>query len=259
MRSTLSTYLPSLKDYNFKFFKEDLLAGITVAIVALPLALAFGVTSGAGAAAGLFTAIIAGILAAAFGGSNFQISGPTGAMTVVLLPIIARYGVEALAFVGLLAGLFLIVFAFAGIGRYVNYIPWPVIAGFTNGIAVIIFLQQLPGFLGVAKGEGEGILIVSWHTLENFLLKPDFKPILLSLLTIAVMLVWMRFKRLKAIPASMAALTIVSLISLLPGLNDVPRIGTIPNSLPSPVLPVIARQHLTEWVRAGLAIAVLAA
>ena len=147
--TTLLGYLPSRKDYNFKFFKEGLLAGLTVAVVALPLALAFGVTSGAGAAAGLYTAIVAGVVAAALGGSSFQVSGPTGAMTVVLLPIIVRYGVQETLLVGLLAGLILLVFAFARIGRYVSYIPWPVITGFTNGIATIIFLQQLPGLLGV--------------------------------------------------------------------------------------------------------------
>lgn len=144
-------------------------------------------TSGAGAAAGLYTAIVAGVIAAAFGGSNFQVSGPTGAMTVVLLPIIARYGVQALLLVGLLAGLILLVFAFARIGRYVNYIPWPVIAGFTNGIAVIIFLQQLPGLFGVSKGEGESILAVSWRTLEHYLTTPSLGPIALGLATIAVM------------------------------------------------------------------------
>lgn len=259
MLTALLDYLPSRKDYDLKFFKEDLLAGLTVAIVALPLALAFGVTSGAGAAAGLYTAIVAGVLAATFGGSNFQVSGPTGAMTVVLLPIISRHGVQALALVGLLAGLILLVFAFARIGRYVNYIPWPVIAGFTNGIAVIIFLQQLPGLLGVPKGEGEGILVVSWHTVAGYLAAPGWAPLALGLLTIAAMLLWSGQKRLRAVPASMAALVIVTLTSLLPPFAAVPRIGAIPQGLPSPQLPLVPWGDLSELMRAALAIAVLAA
>jgi sulfate permease, SulP family len=102
-----------------------------------------------------------------FGGSNFQISGPTGAMTVVLLPLVARYGVGALAPVGILAGVFLVVLGVARVGRFVRFIPYPVITGFTIGIAVIIFLQQLPGFLGVPNAEGEQILVVTWRVLRQ--------------------------------------------------------------------------------------------
>ncbi|HLR46573.1 MAG TPA: SulP family inorganic anion transporter, partial [Deinococcales bacterium] len=146
---TLLSFLPRSSDYAFRHWQKDLMAGLTVAVVALPLALAFGVTSGAGAVAGLITAVIAGTLAGIFGGSNFQVSGPTGAMTVVLLPIVANYGVQALPILGFLAGLILIILGFIGVGRYVNYIPWPVISGFTNGIGIIIALQQLPNLLGV--------------------------------------------------------------------------------------------------------------
>lgn len=259
MLATLRKYIPSRRDYNLRFFREDLLAGLTVAVVALPLALAFGVTSGAGAAAGLMTAIVAGVIAAAFGGSNFQVSGPTGAMTVVLLPIIARYGVEAVLLVSMLAGLVLLVFAVARLGRYVNFIPWPVVAGFTNGIAAIIFLQQLPGFLGVAKGEGESILTVSWRTVESYLGSPGVAPPVLGLLTVVGMTLWARSKRLRVVPASMAALVIVTLASLLPVFADVPRIGAIPVSFTSPSLPAIPWSDLTDVMRAALAIAVLAA
>ena len=111
--------------------KRDVIAGITVGFVALPLALAFGVASGMGAAAGLVTAIVAGIVAAVFGGSNLQVSGPTGAMTVVLLPIVAQFGAQGVLVVGLMAGVFLIVLAFVGAGRYMQYIPLPVVEGFT--------------------------------------------------------------------------------------------------------------------------------
>ena len=124
--------------------KQDLVAGLTVAIVALPLALAFGVASGLGAQAGLATAVIAGIVAAVLGGSNFQVSGPTGAMTVVLVPVVHTYGVSGVLMVGFMAGLILIAMAVARLGRYVRFLPVSVIEGFTAGIAVVIALQQIP-------------------------------------------------------------------------------------------------------------------
>ena len=123
---------------------DRLLAGLTVGVVALPLALAFGISTGLGAQAGLITAIVAGVVAAVFGGSNVQVSGPTGAMTVVLVPVVARYGADAVYVVGVMAGVLIVVAAFARVGRLLAYIPWPVIEGFTVGIAAIIFLQQVP-------------------------------------------------------------------------------------------------------------------
>ncbi len=124
-------------------------------MVALPLALAFGITSGLGATAGLMTAIVAGFVAGVFGGSNVQVSGPTGAMTVVLVPLVAEYGADAVFVVGLMAGVLVLGASFARLGRLLAYIPWPVIEGFTVGIAVIIFLQQVPNALGVPKPDGE--------------------------------------------------------------------------------------------------------
>ena len=176
------------KGYNSHKFQQDLLAGITVGVVALPLALAFGVTSGAGAAAGLFTAIIAGFVAGVFGGSRFQVSGPTGAMTVVLLPIIAQYGVEKIAVVGIMAALILLALGLLRVGRFVQLIPWSVVTGFTNGIAVIIFLQQIPAFLGVATPKGtNGILPTTFETVRVYLEQPSFWTIALSLLTTLIM------------------------------------------------------------------------
>jgi len=256
----LRRFLPRPSDYDARSWRADLLAGVTVAVVALPLALGFGVTSGAGAAAGLATAIVAGTLAAVFGGSNFQVSGPTGAMTVVLLPIVATYGVEALPLLGLLAGGFLILFAFARIGRYVRYVPWPVVSGFTNGIAVIIALQQLPGLLGLRGGVGHGgILPASWAALGDFVAAPTWAAPALGLLAVAIMLAWSSHPRLKVVPGGIVALLAVTLVSLLPGFEAVPRIGAIPAALPWPSLPIAPDLDVTVLVRAALAIAVLAA
>ena len=134
------------KDFDFRkeVLGKDLIAGISVAVVALPLALGFGVTSGMSAASGLTTAIIAGFLAALFGGSRYQVSGPTGAMTVILIPIIHQYGPTAIPYLGLIAGLIVIAMAFLRIGNIINRVPWSVIEGFTVGIAFVIALQQLP-------------------------------------------------------------------------------------------------------------------
>ena len=142
-------------------WKGDVIAGLTVGVVALPLALAFGITTGLGADAGLITAIVAGLVAAVFGGSNVQVSGPTGAMTVVLVPIVARYGAHAVFVVSMIAGVFLVVAAIARLGRYIAFIPWPVVEGFTVGIAVIIFLQQVPPALGVGKPKGDNTAAVA--------------------------------------------------------------------------------------------------
>src|SRR5690606_19733889 len=141
--------LPSKADLSRVSWGRDLLAGLTVAIVALPLALAFGEASGLTPQAGITTAVIAGIIAAVFGGSNVQISGPTGAMTVVLIPVVYQFGAAGLLQVGVMAGLILVALAVSRLGRYVRYLPTSLVEGFTAGIAVVIALQQVPNMLGV--------------------------------------------------------------------------------------------------------------
>lgn len=257
---TLRGFLPRRDDYDLRSWRQDLLAGLTVAVVALPLALAFGVTSGAGAVAGLITAVVAGTLAAIFGGSNFQVSGPTGAMTVVLLPIVATYGVQALPILGLVAGVILLILAFSGVGSYINYIPWPVISGFTNGIGIIIGLQQLPNFLGVPAevAQHESILVASWNVIQAFLADPVWHAPVLTILTVIVMVVWSGQPKLRAIPAGMVALVVITLVSLLPLFDPVPRIGMIPQTLPEIAWPAL-NIDLTTLFRSAFAVAVLAA
>src|ERR1700712_1309521 len=143
--------------------RRNVIAGMTVAVVALPLAVACGAAWGLGARSGLITAIVAGALAAVFGGSNLQVSGPTGAMTVVLIPILHRFGVNGVLMVGLLGGGLLVLGAFAGIGRAARYLPTPVIEGFTVGIAVVIVLQQVPAMLGTV-GVGDRAWLSAFHS-----------------------------------------------------------------------------------------------
>ncbi|TSA80348.1 SulP family inorganic anion transporter [Deinococcus detaillensis] len=251
----LPVWKTEFKGYTRARFLQDLLAGVTVGIVALPLALAFGVTSGAGAAAGLITAIIAGLVASAFGGSRFQITGPTGAMTVVLLPVIAQYGLSQVFVIGLLAGCLLILASLLRLGRAVHLIPWPVITGFTNGIAVIIALQQLPAALGLQSPRGEGILLTSLAVLRTFLGAPQLAPLALTAATAAIMLAWPRVTT--RVPGGIIALLTVTGISLALHL-DVPRIGVIPAGLPLPHFPTINFTSIPALFSAALAVAVLA-
>lgn len=235
--------------------RRNVVAGITVGIVALPLALAFGITSGLGAAAGLITAIVAGILAAVFGGSNLQVSGPTGAMTVVLVPIVAQYGTNGVLVVGLMAGLLLMAMAFAGLGRYVKYVPLPVIEGFTLGIAVIIALQQVPSALGV-PAEGEQVLVGAGRALGEWLADPQWAPPALALAVAALIMAAIRVK--PSVPVALIAVVAATVASIAAHL-DVATIGQLPSSLPLPSLPTMTWSDLRILAAPAVAVAALAA
>jgi len=236
--------------------RTDLVAGLTVAVVALPLALGFGVASGLGAAAGLATAIVAGVLAAVFGGSNLQVSGPTGAMTVVLVPIVARFGTGGVLTVGLLAGLILIGLALGRAGRFVRYVPAPVVEGFTVGIAAVIFLQQIPAALGVPAIHGEKVTAGAWHAVVGFLHAPDWTAVALALTVVAVMLAGARWRR--TWPFSLIAVGVVTVVSQIAHLN-VARIGALPATLPAPSLGFLQISAIPTLATAALAVAALAA
>jgi len=235
--------------------KRDIIAGVTVAFVALPLALAFGVASGMGAGAGLITAIVAGIFAAIFGGSNLQVSGPTGAMTVVLLPIVAQFGAQGVLVVGFLAGLFLIGLALAGAGGYMQYIPLPVVEGFTLGIAVIIGLQQVPAILGV-PGEGEKVVSIAWSAELAWLAHPQAFSIAIALGVAASMLLAVRLR--PRLPMSLIAVALATVVVVITGI-DVATIGQIPTGLPSPSAPVVPWSNFSALLMPAIAIAALAA
>lgn len=235
--------------------RRDLVAGVTVGVVALPLALAFGITSGMGATAGLVTAIVAGTLAAVFGGSNVQVSGPTGAMTVVLVPIVASHGADGVLVVGLMAGLLLVLMAYAGLGRYVRHIPLPVIEGFTLGIAVIIGLQQVPAALGV-DAEGEQVLLTAARAVGSWVQDPRWAPLLL---TVAVATLILTLGRLR--PSLPGALLAVVAATTAAYVADVPvgAIGRLPTGLPHPSVPDLAWTDLRMLAVPAFAVAALAA
>lgn len=235
---------------------RDLLAGLTVAIVALPLALAFGVASGLGAEAGLTTAVIAGALAAIFGGSNLQVSGPTGAMTVVLIPVVHRFGPAGVLQVGVMAGVILLALSLSGVGRYVRYLPSSLVEGFTAGIAVVIALQQFPNILGVEPGKQERVLELAIDAVARYLQAPDPVPVLIALGVAAVILLGARWK--PSLPLSFVAVAVATAIGwfFAPGLGVV---GQLPRGIPAPTAGFLDPDALTALIPSAIAVAALAA
>ena len=250
--------LPHRDDYVGlrRSWRRDFLAGITVGVVALPLALAFGISSGVGAAAGLITAVVAGLVAAVFGGSPVQVSGPTGAMAVVLAPIVAQHGLGAIAAVTVLAGALVLTAGVTGLGRAVTFIPWPVIEGFTLGIAAIIFLQQVPAAFGTAAPAGHRTLAAAW-TVVTHAEWATARPTLAIVAIVALLMVGLpRLHR--AIPESLAAVAVAT--AAVVGLSlPVATIGRLPSHLPAPSIPATDPGALRALLGAALAIAALAA
>ncbi|MEU9450334.1 SulP family inorganic anion transporter [Streptomyces sp. NPDC048277] len=237
--------------------RRDLLAGLTVAIVALPLALGFGVSSGLGAAAGLATAVVAGALAAVFGGSDLQVSGPTGAMTVVLVPIVGRYGPTGVLTVGLMAGVMLVGLAVLRAGKYMRYVPAPVVEGFTLGIACVIGLQQLPNALGVPKPEGDRVLVVAWRAAGEFVRNPNWTAAGLAAAVAAVMLLGARWR--PAVPFSIVVVIAATAVAQLARLDAAKPIGDLPAGLPVPSLSFLDLGSLGTLLAPAVAVAALAA
>ena len=259
MRASLASLLPSRSDYASlrKTWRDDIIAGITVGIVALPLALAFGVSSGAGAEAGLITAIVAGFVAAIFGGSNVQVSGPTGAVVVILLPIVVTQGAGALIIVSILAGIIVLLTGVLRLGRMVGYIPWPVIEGFTVGIGVIIFLQQIPAAVGVsAEGRSTNALIAAVQSIMD----ASWPGALLSIsAVIGVVALIVIFTLIHPrIPSSFLAIVVISLIAVFASL-PLTTIGVLPHALPAPSIPTITLDSLIHLTGPAFAVAALAA
>jgi sulfate permease, SulP family len=236
--------------------RRDLIAGVTVAIVALPLALAFGVASGMGAQAGLVTAVVAGALAALFGGSNLQVSGPTGAMTVVLLPIVDRFGGPGVLMVGAMAGVLLIALAVARLGRYMRYLPTPVVEGFTAGIAVVIALQQVPAALGVTDARGDKVWAVAGNALLRFIQQPNPAPAVMTAVVAAVILAGARWR--PAVPVSLFAVVAATVVAAL-GPLELTTIGVLPAGFPHPSLSFFDWRAVPSLLTAALAVAALAA
>ncbi|MEP0806777.1 MAG: SulP family inorganic anion transporter [Chloroflexota bacterium] len=227
-RSLARLYKDEFAGYSLAKFQQDLLAGLTVAAVALPLALAFGVASGATAAAGLVTAIVAGFVMGFLSGAPYQISGPTGAMSAVLIVLANRYGLEGVWIAGLFSGLLLLLIGLMRLGRFIAFIPSAVISGFTSGIALIIFIGQIDNFLGVKTEAAETAaqkLLGYFH--GGF--TPNLQAVIVGLLVIGTMVLWPP-KWNARFPASLLGIILATLLSST--LNwSVATIGDIPRTL----------------------------
>ena len=254
--------LPSAAAYRDlrRTWKGDLLAGVTVGIVALPLALGFGVSSGVSAEAGLITAIVAGMLAAVFGGSNVQVSGPTGAMVVVLLPIVASHGPGTVATVSIIAGIMVLLAGVLRLGRIVSYIPWPVIEGFTLGIATIIFLQQVPLLTSphqTAAGEhSANAVVAAVQSLTEA--NGSYLPWSVGAAAIVAACMALSPRIHPLLPGSLVGIIIVTLASVLLS-TPLGVIGALPHSLPMPMLPEMSPSLLGQLIGPAATVAALAA
>ena len=228
----IKNYLTSLKQefsgYNTAKLMKDIMAGLTVCAVALPLALAFGVSSGATAAAGLVTAIIAGVVIAVLGGASFQISGPTGAMSAVLVGIVASYGLQGVFFACFAAGALLLLAGIFKLGRLISFIPMPVIMGFTSGIAIIIAMGQIDNFFGTASEGSSNLAKIASYARLGF--HPNLQAVLIGLLVVVVMIVWPK-KWGARVPGSLVGIILATVVSALFRMDSIATVGDIPRTL----------------------------
>jgi sulfate permease, SulP family len=250
-----------LRNYSIAKFFADLVAGITVGIVALPLAMAFGIASGVKPEAGIFTAVIGGFLISAFGGSRVQIGGPTGAFVVIVYGIIAKYGLEDLLVCTMMAGVMLILLGFSKLGSMIKFIPYPVTTGFTNGIAVLIFSTQIKDFLGLQVEKAPADFVDKMWVLLSHLQTIQWPTALLSGLSIGVILLWPK-RWARRVPGSIVAValgTIAAFVLKLPVETIGTRFGGIPQGFPPFHLPQLSFSHLRELISPAITIALLAA
>src|SRR5271167_3622968 len=260
MKDWLPRSVQCLRNYNGRTFVADLIAGITVGLVALPLAMAFAIASGVPPQAGLYTAIIAGFLISALGGSTTQIGGPTGAFVVVVYGIVARYGLDGLFMCTLMAGVLLVILGITGLGTAVKYIPRPVVVGFTNGIAVIIASTQIKDFFGLKVEKVPGEFLARMEILaRNFRTLSPLETGL-GVVALAIILIFMRF--VKRVPGYIVALfagTALVVLLKLPVETIGTRFGGIPSGFPGIKIPKFRFDLLRPLISPAITVAMLGA
>ena len=251
-----------LKTYDKKTFMSDLMAGIIVGIVALPLAIAFGIASGVTPEKGIITAIVAGLVVSLFGGSKVQIGGPTGAFIIIIYGIIQKYGFEGLTIATLMAGLFLVLFGLLRLGTIIKYIPYPIVVGFTSGIAVTIFTTQIKDLFGLTLPSNPSDFIEKWGVyLQNFNTIDPWCA-LIGVASVVVIAVTPRFS--KKIPGSLIAIILMTIVALLlknfAGVLSIETIGdrfSISNELPAAQVPDMNWETIKSLVSPAITIAIL--
>ena len=250
----------AFRSYTPQIFVHDLLAGITVGLVALPLAMAFGIASGVTPQAGLYTAVVAGFLISALGGSRTQVGGPTGAFVVIVAGIVARFGMSGLAMVTLMAGILLLGMGLTGLGATVRFIPRMVVIGFTNGIAILIASTQIKDFFGLKTGAVPSEFLPRITLLAEHFKSMNPAALGLGLGTLAMLLVLPRF--FKRIPASIVALLVctgISVVFHLPVETIGSKFGGIPQGLPPFAIPNFHAEHILPLIPSAFTVALLAA
>ncbi len=253
--------LDTLRGYNLNAFFSDLGAGVIVGIVALPLAMAFAIASGVKPEAGIFTAIVAGFIISAFGGSKVQIGGPTGAFVVIISGVVAKYGMQALLICTMMAGVMLVIMSVMKMGFVIKFIPRPVTIGFTNGIAVIIFSTQIKDFFGLEIENMPSDFFGKMEAIFGALNTIDWRTTLVAAISICTILFW-PVKWRKRVPGSVVALVVGTLFASITGL-EIATIGStfggIPDSLPAFSMPEFKWADLQGLIVPSLTIAILAA
>lgn len=253
-----------LKGYNKATFMSDLMAGIIVGIVALPLAIAFGIASGVTPEKGIITAIIAGLLISVFGGSKVQIGGPTGAFIVIVFGIIQEYGLNGLVIATFMAGIFLILMGVLRVGTIIKYIPYPIIVGFTSGIALTIFTTQIKDLFGLQIAEVPADFVSKWVTYFQHFDTMNLWPLFIGVASILIIVYTPKIS--KKLPGSLLAIIVTTVVALLlknyAGVTAIETIGdrfTITPDMPTPEVPKITWEVFTKLMSPALVIAMLGA
>ena len=256
--------LHCLRKYNRKTFIADVMAGIIVGIVALPLAIAFGIASGVTPEKGIITAIVAGFVISVLGGSKVQIGGPTGAFIIIIYGIIQQYGLEGLTIATIMAGVFLILFGLLHLGTIIKYIPYPIVVGFTSGIAVTIFTTQVKDLFGLSISNLPSDFIEKWQCYAANFSTADLWSSIVGIASVAVIMLMPKIN--KKIPGSLVAIIIMTVLALLlkqyAGVTTIETIGdrfSISNSLPQADMPHITWETIKSLVSPALTIAILGA
>jgi len=260
----------TLRNYDRRQFTTDLLAGIIVGIVALPLAIAFGIASGVTPEKGIITAIVAGLIVSVFGGSKVQIGGPTGAFIIIIYGIIQQYGFEGLTIATLMAGVFLIMFGVLHLGTIIKYIPYPIVVGFTSGIALTIFTTQIKDLFGLTMTSVPSDFIEKWIAYIGALPTIDWWSAAVGIGSVAVIALWPKVARvnnvLRKLPGSLIAIIVMTIAALLlkqyMGISSIETIGdrfSISNQLPGAQVPELSWEVIKGLVSPAITIAILGA
>ena len=265
-------FFSALKSYDKKTFMADLMAGVIVGIVALPLAIAFGIASGVSPEKGIITAIVAGLMISFFGGSKVQIGGPTGAFIIIVYGIIQQYGMQGLTVATLMAGVFLILLGVLRLGTIIKYIPYPIVVGFTSGIAVTIFTTQVKDLLGMSMESVPSDFIEKWVAYFANMGHIDLWSAAVGIVSVVLIASWPMLVRmfhlspLKSLPGSLVAIILMTVAALLlkeyAGITSIETIGdrfSINSTLPGAVVPAISWETIKGLVGPAVTIAVLGA